>query len=257
MNITSGLHRFVANNVLTRAISMHSETSFFLSRLFPDAGKIFAVPDETFRQISYDDRPIYPGGFTIPCDAEPPSLVAIRPSSAPTFSERAVDGQTILKLLHLSFADREGRRPYPSAGRLYSVEVFVCIFAGKELSQLGTGVYHYLPHSSSLELVTSRSPKEMMAVFFHSRSEAALIPDFLLVYQVNFLVSVVKYRLKGYRFSLMEVGSMYQQAEIVGRSLGLGCRVWGGFSDGEVSRMCGTNPTVLGPAVAQLFGYLS
>ena len=48
------------------------------------------------------------------------------------------------------------RRPYPSGGALYPIEVFLCrLSENTENWQAGTNVYHYLPLSQALEPVAT------------------------------------------------------------------------------------------------------
>lgn len=67
--------------------------------------------------------------------------------------------RTIEKLLVNAFSSPDPgsvRRPYPSGGALYPIEVFLCrLSENTENWQAGTNVYHYLPLSQALEPVAT------------------------------------------------------------------------------------------------------
>ncbi|EBP9162703.1 microcin B17-processing protein McbC, partial [Salmonella enterica] len=67
--------------------------------------------------------------------------------------------RTIEKLLVNAFSSPDPtsvRRPYPSGGAQYPIEVFLCrLSENTENWQIGTNVYHYLPLSQALESVAT------------------------------------------------------------------------------------------------------
>lgn len=252
-NITTRLFSFLSPQILSAVLQFHSSSSFVFTRHFPGLGRIANIEASITQALNIEDRPLAGERGVIQL-CSPEEDIDTRPPSALSFSNDGVDGRTTLELIRRSFSSINGRRNYPSAGGLYPVETFIAFLAPKIDIGIVTGIYHYLPNSMKLELLRESDPTEVTRALFHYPGELELIPDFVIFFQLNLTVALCKYRLRGYRFGLLEAGSMYQHAERVGRELGVGSRVWGGFADGEVSRICGTNPTVYVPVIAQLFG---
>lgn len=140
--------------------------------------------------------------------------------------------------LHYSCRAQSGdgdstRRPAPSAGALYPLDMYLWLYRCEGL----TGLWHYLPDHHSLEVLDRRVEKEDM-------SSAFMDPDdidgaagvFILV--GSFWRSRLKYGARGYRFVLFEAGHVFQNAALVLASLG--CRgkpVAGGFYDEALNRL--------------------
>jgi hypothetical protein len=78
---------------------------------------------------------------------------------------------------------------------------------------------------------------------------------FYVVYFINLKKAIFKYRSRGYRLALMEVGSMYQQMLRVAQDHGVGSRVLSGFSEYALAKNCGLDSRVLLPAIIQAFAY--
>lgn len=254
MHIATKAAYLVDNSILQSTLIEHMRTSFvFLRGLRPPT--VFPLPDDLYSEISNNDRPLVPIASTLAPHRSEEPLAFPRMPSASRFSEEPVPCSSVLRIIRGAFgADEAGRRRYPSAGALYPIEVFLLQCNPDGSGELDVGAYHFLPYSQQLEQINSKDALEICRSLFHVRSELDMVPSFALVYQINFIVALAKYQTRGYRFGLMEAGSMYQLAEQIASDLSVRSRVWGGFSDGEVSRVCGTNPTVYGPCIVQLFG---
>jgi len=138
-------------------------------------------------------------------------------------------------------------RPYPSAGSLYTTEVMLAIFEPHELEP---GIYHYKMRSHELERVTERSPFRVLT----GGNVEIGVPAFAFVYFVNWTKSLLKYRYRGYRFALMEIGSIFQQAALVSTRMHMNNLVYNAFSDHEVAGEVGLSPRIFAPLAVQFFG---
>lgn len=135
--------------------------------------------------------------------------------------ERAADGEWI------------SRRPSPSAGARYPLEVYV---ATQAVEGLDDGIYHYAARAHELELVSS-------GVAHHSIAEMAVGQDMIKDANLVVIVTIVperttwKYGPRGYRFALLDVGHLGQNLYLVATALGLGPMGIGGFFDAELNSL--------------------
>ncbi|EJQ5249009.1 SagB/ThcOx family dehydrogenase [Salmonella enterica] len=166
--------------------------------------------------------------------------------------------RTIEKLLVNAFSSPDPtsvRRPYPSGGAQYPIEVFLCrLSENTENWQIGTNVYHYLPLSQALESVATCNTQSLYRSLSGGDSERLGRPHFALVYCVIFEKALFKYRYRGYRMALMEAGSMYQNAGLVADQIGLKNRVWAGFTDSYVAKTMNLDQRTVAPLIVQFFG---
>jgi len=157
----------------------------------------------------------------------------------------------ILGFLHDAFCSPEGeepRRPIPSAGGLFPVEVFLILHEGASSPDLPAGLHHLLPVSRRLQPLPMKMPE---AVF---RPTDFGQPAGGILYVLNLPKAVFKYRYRGYRHGLMEAGSLYQQAALAARHHGIGTRSWSGFCDDAVIRGIHLDPADFLPLLIQSFG---
>ena len=166
--------------------------------------------------------------------------------------------RTIEKLLVNAFSSPDPgsvRRPYPSGGALYPIEVFLCrLSENTENWQAGTNVYHYLPLSQALEPVATCNTQSLYRSLSGGDSERLGKPHFALVYCIIFEKALFKYRYRGYRMALMETGSMYQNAVLVADQIGLKNRVWAGYTDSYVAKTMNLDQRTVAPLIVQFFG---
>jgi SagB-type dehydrogenase family enzyme len=80
-------------------------------------------------------------------------------------------------------------------------------------------------------------------------------PSFYVLYCVNLKKSIFKYRTRGYRLSLLEVGSMYQNMLSCAQSAGVSSRVLSGFPERQIAHMCHLDGRLLLPTIVQAFGF--
>lgn len=178
-----------------------------------------------------------------------------RGRSATTFSEEKLDFNIVKVLLNDAFAEDEDKhRPYPSGGALYPVSVVCGILDDRILNSPESGVYQYRMSLQALQKLRLTDAMLLRKTFFNDPAILKMDPHFFLVYFINLPKVTVKYRYRAYRFSLMEVGSMYQQADLVGKKLGLSNRIYGGLADHRATKFCYLDRRTQVPAVLQLFG---
>ncbi|MFI6708882.1 SagB family peptide dehydrogenase [Nonomuraea sp. NPDC050478] len=125
-------------------------------------------------------------------------------------------------------------RPAPSGGGLYAIEAYVA--AGEPRPQgLPAALYHYDPVHHVLERVRGGDHTGALAGLLADGPAA----DVAIVLSAVFWRSMFKYGDFGYRLICQETGVLVAQALAAGGRLGLPCRAWLRFPDGEVDRLLG------------------
>jgi len=139
---------------------------------------------------------------------------------------------------------RPTRRPAPSAGALYPIEIYVAV---QRVTGLERGVYHYNATTHTLE---STAPGSALAAIHR----ACLYPDIVtqaslyLMMAAMFARTCQKYGERGYRFVLLDCGHVAQNLHLVGAAVGLGSVGIGGFLDdplNDVLELDGVNEAVV------------
>jgi SagB-type dehydrogenase family enzyme len=128
--------------------------------------------------------------------------------------------------------DGVDRRPAPSAGALYPLELYV---VGLRVDGVPRGVFHYDPYAHCLARLADVAPHEL----------AATLPDETLLERVTcalvltavFWRSRFKYGQRGYRFVLLETGHVAQNALLAAAALGVPALPVGGFYDARLDAL--------------------
>lgn len=161
------------------------------------------------------------------------------------FSEKPVRKEDLARLLFWSaglIKNQENnlhksRRPYPSAGARYPLEVYLAVLAGSE--EIKAGLYHYNLVEHCLEnLLEGGFREELMAAI--GQEMIGKTPLILMISTV-FKRTQIKYKERGYRFVLMEAGHLGQNISLISATIGLKCCAIGGFDDDICNRLLDLN----------------
>lgn len=178
-----------------------------------------------------------------------------RNRTANNFSNKIIDFSQVSQLLNAAFAsDADLSRPYPSAGALYPVEVFCVIFADRLHNPPCSGVYHFRSLTKTLQPIKIYEAEVMRSILFSMEMENARNPNMCLIYVAHIGKAVAKYRYRGYRYTLMEVGFMCHQADLVAQQLELKNKLYSGFNDYELLKFIDLDPITFVPLIIQSFG---
>jgi SagB-type dehydrogenase family enzyme len=169
----------------------------------------------------------------------PPSLVGEKSleeviasrRSMREFTDQALSWSNISQLLWSAqgLADPGGLRTAPSAGALYSLEMYVA---------LPDGAYHYLPHGHAMERVSERDLRQDLW-------QAGLRQDALRQASAIFVIAAVyerteaKYGERAERYVHLEAGHAAQNMLLQAVALELGAVPIGAFSDDLVQAALG------------------
>lgn len=157
------------------------------------------------------------------------------------FLEKPVGKEDLARLLFWSGGlvrnqennPHKSRRPYPSAGARYPLEIYLAVLAGGE--EIKSGLYHYNLIEHCLEnLLEGDFRPDLMAAIGQEMVEKAPL---ILMISAVFKRTQVKYKERGYRFVLMEAGHLGQNISLVSVALGLKCCAIGGFDDDICNRL--------------------
>jgi SagB-type dehydrogenase family enzyme len=254
-------------------VSATSPTAEFASLLYGPGGVRLDDPAETFHEASRVYPSIAPGRLssvlalarspelqqtvvrsarthahrpavelprTRPLRARLGTLLAARTSRL-AVERRPLQLHDVAAVLASSYAARSRsldgvRRPVPSAGALYPLELYVLALA---VERIEPAVLHYDPFAHRLSMLMSLQPEEV----------AAALVDPQLVDRASALVVVTgmfwrsrfKYGSRGYRFVLLEAGHVVQNAILAATALKLPTLPVGGFFDRRLDALVGAD----------------
>jgi len=185
-------------------------------------------------------------------------LCKLRISSAANFSsKRKISDNHLLKILAGSFCelDRDRlHRPYPSAGGLFPVSVFVYKFPNR-YNSLEAGCYYLLPKSRKLQKRALVVEPQMERRFYDSHHMNQ--PTASIIYVLNIERAIFKYSFRGYRHGLIEVGSMVQALHTIGSAFGATTRCYSGQFDHWFNKYLDLSSQTFLPLLIQQIGVQS
>jgi SagB-type dehydrogenase family enzyme len=128
------------------------------------------------------------------------------------------------------------RRPVPSGGALYPLEVYVLALA---VEGLAPSVHHYNPFRHRLEALGPLADADIAAALV----DPTLVPvsAALVVITAVFWRTRFKYGARGYRFALLEAGHVGHSAVLAATALGLPALPVGGFYDRRLDALVGAD----------------
>lgn len=151
---------------------------------------------------------------------------------------RLEDLATILAATYLAGEVAPGmiRRPVPSGGALYPLELYVLVLAVDGLERCA---YHYHPFRHRLERLAPLDPADVRRGLVDP--ELVDTASALLVVTAMFWRSRFKYGTRGYRFAFLEAGHAVQNAILAATSLELAALPLGGFYDRRIDELVGAD----------------
>lgn len=157
-----------------------------------------------------------------------------------SFAPTALTVSQLSQLLWATYGisdPREGRRTVPSAGALYPLDIYTAV--GKEgVDTVEAGVYHYLPTRHALEHIASGDRRREIAEASLWQMWMAEAP-LMVIITAEYARITEKYRERGIRYALMEVGHAGEHLVLQSVALGLGAGMVGAFDDERVAVVLG------------------
>lgn len=261
MNIPHDYYiKFINNRVYKEVLEFHCKSNFTIHEVTRHYSTLHHIPPSELSKLTGNElklsvarNPQSESELTIPVLGIDHCLQ--RNDSCVNFNESHLDLEQ-LKALLAPLLKKQGsshKRGYPSGGALYPVEVFCCNMSADHPWPDGASVYHLLGRSRVLEKHVMSGRLENLQNIILPESDVGK-PSAALVYFIYLPKALFKYRFRGYRHALMEVGSMYMLIDLRCKELGLGTRPWSAFTDHQVTKALNLNPALFVPACIQLIG---
>ena len=186
---------------------------------------------EPYRNLSLT---YLPNANEINCSVS--QAIAQRRSCRQEMLDRCLNIQDLSDLLYYGYGKKSnGSRNVPSAGALYPLDVYVYC---ANINSIDVGLYYYSVKNHGLRCISTGDKKIEIEKIFADSTIFDLVKNasvFIFV-TASFLRNIWKYFERGYRFSLIEVGLLAQNINLVASSKNLSCLNIGGFYDYESNK---------------------
>lgn len=247
--------------ILDEVGTFHAKGNFTLHEAFYDRTYLHQHSDGQLSALMNNELRLSPGEpINIPdphnkfCDGK--NLLA-RNESCSKFKKASFQFDTIVDLVRpmLSRNGTNFKRYYPSAGALYPIEAFIFNIDHSVTDwPFADQVLHVLSNSKSIEpVIDTDQPKHLKRAILPDDCNIGE-PSIAIIYIAYAPKSLFKYRYRGYRFCLMEAGSLYMLMDLHCKSLKLSNRMWSGYTDTMICKALGLNPALFFPLAVQLIG---
>ncbi|GET40935.1 SagB family peptide dehydrogenase [Microseira wollei] len=131
------------------------------------------------------------------------------------------------------------KRPYPSGGALYELEIYPII---NQCTGLDSGLYHYQPLSHSLHQISDWNPDVETLVFDAWKATGQQdVPQVLLIITARFGRLFWKYHDIGYGLILKHIGVLYQTFYLVATAMQLAPTAIGAGNSEEFCQVANLN----------------
>lgn len=251
---------YVDRKVYDDVVSFHAKTIYTSLESIASRCYVSSVPEYKLKKLVGKEVPFFSGiksRINIERKIEYAESLMRNDSDINFSDHETIDFKTIEQLIENSFGVKgysENKRSYPSGGALYPIEVCICKLSENIINwPSSANALHYLPLSSCFEEISNENISELFNALAGSDKRRLGSPHFAIVYSIFFEKAIFKYHSRGYRLALLEAGSMYQMADLIGKNLSLTNRVWAGFSDYLVARKLNFDFRCIAPLIIQFF----
>ena len=252
--------RFVDGQVYDDVLFFHSKANYVIHKAYSDHANLHFLDQEQLKLLTGNELPLYPDmdlTIDIKFSDEHRNASLFRQESCERFSPVPLDFADVQSLMYplLSRSRDSFKRGYPSGGALYPAEIFVCSLTEGDSTWPAPGkILHLLPQSRKFEVMQVDLDKQALNAALLAASVDIGHPSIAVVYAAYMPKNIFKYRYRGYRMALMEIGSIYMLVELQAKSLGLACRLWSAYTDSMLCRVIGLNPAMFFPMCVHLIG---
>lgn len=147
---------------------------------------------------------------------------------------------------------------FPSAGALYPVIPLIYVLSDSSIDdkRINAGCYVYDSVENSIKKIKSWNKDELTIFKEAIAPNGELLSKTIVGYSIDVKKAVAKYKRRGYRHALIEVGCMAQSLrECINEiNINYGELCWSGFDDNLVAQLSGLNPKIAPIALLQWFG---
>ena len=165
------------------------------------------------------------------------------------------------RILGESFGRSEdGSKKYSSAGALYPVIPILLVFSSDAVEGISEpGSYLFDSKGYRLICLERWDVEELNKVKNAIHPKGEILSNLSMAYAVDLKRAITKYRLRGYRHSLIETGLISQSfasSLIEEDKYNLGHCMWSAFNDNSLSKMIGMNIREAPVTIVQWFGII-
>jgi SagB-type dehydrogenase family enzyme len=158
------------------------------------------------------------------------------------FSKKAVTLKQLSEILYYSAGivrkvEGELRRPYPSAGAKYPIEIYPLILVNNEVQK---GLYHYDPANHSLDVLLDSLKNSDISGIWKTQQwfkKASII----LILTAAYTRTTEKYGEVGLAFPFIEAGHIGQNVYLLAQSMEIGCCAIGQFNEKPLCELLDIN----------------
>ncbi|MDQ0653566.1 SagB-type dehydrogenase domain-containing protein [Pseudomonas cedrina] len=252
--------RFIDPSVYEDVLDFHCKGNFTFHNAIKDRTCLHRLDEKHLAQLTGNELTFYPDmNLTVEMtlSQEDREKSSYRNESCKHFSPLPLNFSDVEKLMWplLSRSSDSYKRGYPSGGALYPAEIFLCSLTEENSNWPCVGkILHLLPGSRKFEVMQIGTDIEELKAALLPLSHDIGMPSLALIYAVYMPKNLFKYRYRGYRMALMEVGSIYMLVELQAKSLGLACRLWSAYTDSMLCKALGINPALFFPMCVHFIG---
>lgn len=249
--------RFLDPAVYDRVLDFHVKGNYTIHEAFQGRTCLHLLNERDLSILTGNELKLYPDlDLTVDIMSGDGSFFQ-RNESCDMFPARDLEFDLVEKLMLplLSKQKHPYKRGYPSAGALYPIEIFLCLLNGQSFGwPCVDKALHLLPHTCKFEVMQHGGERNALKSAVLASSSAIGSPSLAVIYVAYLPKTLFKYRYRGYRMALMEVGSIYMLVELQAKSLGLVCRLWSAYTDTMICQALGLNPSLFFPMCVHFIG---
>lgn len=252
--------KFSDPKVSEDVLDFHNKGNFTIHDCVKNISSLHNLPEHLLSDLTGNELQIYPDMDITTnepiLDTLATSSPLYRNQSCDFFDASGIAFESIKKLISplLRKDETTNKRGYPSAGALYSVEVFCCSLSPDNTWPCSEKILHLLPNSRKFEVIQDSFDNSLLTEAILPQGHKIGNPSVAIIYAMYIPKTLFKYRYRGYRLALMEIGSMYMLADLQCKHLNLKSRQWSGYTDNMLCRALGLNPTLFFPSCVHLIG---
>jgi SagB-type dehydrogenase family enzyme len=252
--------KFLDQKVIEDTLEFHNKGNFTIHDCVQNISLLHNLPPQLLSELTGNELQLYPDmdittkGVTL--EALEPTSPLHRNQSCDFFDDRDITFESIKQLISplLRIGENTHKRGYPSAGALYSVEIFCCSLSPKNTWPCPEKILHLLPHSRKFETIQGSYDTSLIKEAILPTGSKIGNPSLAIIYVMYMPKALFKYRYRGYRLALMETGSIYMLVDLQCKHLNIKSRQWSGYTDNMLCKAIGLNPTLFFPACVHLIG---
>lgn len=234
----------VGNNLFNETLKFHNKTNWIhkdnMTNMYDSIVKDWASSNAYKSKIPQNNF----GVFELEKTAEKGS----RYGTERNFSDKRLNSVELSNLLIRSFGTNtnSSKRSYPSAGALYPVIPILYLFEQESIlgMKCPAGIFVFDSNKNTLVMLKEMDDllKDKLTTIMNNNGDEKLPSNYCIGYALDFSKTITKYKFRGYRHGIMEVGSMLQAFRVAcWNSSGIAEFCSSAYDDFQVSKLSGLN----------------